>query len=104
MLPTTAKGACRVLGSASHGLHSICAMVEMRRRLGGCCRWGAKQQTGLQFLSLAAGRDKGPVEIKTLSLLAGRHKKTGARSVVLTPTLQQPPTLHHLSIMGICEV
>ena len=34
---------------------------------GGCCKGGgSKQQAGLQFLSLGAGRNKGPVEISAL--------------------------------------
>ena len=50
-------------------------MIEMRSRLGGCRKGGgSKQQTGLQFLSLAAGRDKGPVEFRTLCLPVGRDK------------------------------
>ena len=36
---------------------------------------GSKQQTGLQFLSLAAGTGKRPIEIRTLSLPCGRDKK-----------------------------
>ena len=37
------------------------------------------QQTGLQFLSLAAGKDKGPIQIRTLSLPAGRDKNCNPR-------------------------
>ena len=60
---------------------------------------GSTQQAGLQFLSLPQGRDKGPIQIRTLSLPCGRDK-TGAPSVVLTPPpVQQPPSLR-ISIMG----
>ena len=37
------------------------------------------QQTGLQFLSLAAGKDKGSIQIRTLSLRAGRDKNCNPR-------------------------
>ena len=105
MLPATAKGACGVLGECRPWFTSICAMIEMRRGLGGCCGRGGHNRRGSSF-SLAAGRDKGPIEIRTLSLPAGRDK-TGAPFVVFdTPPSQQPPTLHHISTpsMGIYEV
>ena len=59
---------------------------------------GSTQQAGLQFLSLPQGRDKGPIQIRTLSLPCGRDK-TGAPSVVLTPppctTTTQPTHFYH---------
>ena len=75
MLPATAQSACRVLGNASHGLHSNCPMIEMRCRLGGCCKGGgSKTQTGLHFLSLPQGRDKVLISMGPLSLPRGRDK------------------------------
>ena len=85
------------LEDASHGLHSISTMIEMRCRLGGRCKGGSKQQTGLQFLSLAAGRDKGPVEIRTLSLPAGRDKNWSssvALTTLFTTTAHITPRVH----------
>ena len=92
------------MGNASYGLHSICPMIDVRCGLGGCCKGGgSKQQTGLQLLSLAAGGDKGPVEIGALSHPAGRNKNCSRVCCFDTP----PPlprynsTLHHVSIPGM---
>ena len=90
----------------SHGLHSISPMIEMLSRLGGCCKGGGKQQTGLQFWFLATGRGKGPVEIRTLSLPTGRDQNWSPVCCFDPPPLQQPPTLNHVSTpgMGIREI
>ena len=64
----------------------------MRCRLGGCCKGGDQNsRRGSSLLSLAAARDKRPVEIRTLSLPFGRDKSWSP-----TCCFDPPPTLHQV--------
>ena len=50
--------------------------------------------------------EEGPIEIRTLSLPAGRDKNCSPVCCFDPPLLQRPPTLHHISTpgLGICEI
>ena len=105
MLPATAKGTCRVLGNASHGLHSICPMTEMRCRLGGCCKGGgSKQQTGLHLLSLPQGRDKVLISMGSLPVPAARDKKWSPVCCLEPPLYNDHPAYAAFLSWGRCCV
>ena len=61
---------------------------------------GSKQQTGLQVVFLAADMDRGPVEIRTLSVTLPAARETGPPSVVSTPPSLLHSRLHYTTFLS----